>query len=225
MQLRFLFVPALVIGFVACKDPAADKPKATVEAPKVETNAAAPVDPSKAPAPKAGETPSAPETLAFSNNGSTLAFTGSKVTGSHNGTFNTFSGTVTVAGDKVENITATIDVASAKTDQTKLDEHLKSKDFFDAQKYPKATFTSTEVRPGASGGATHTVVGNLDLHGVKKSISFPATVAVTPTNATAKAEFSINRKDFNIVYAGKPDDLIRDNVVIKLDINAPRTKK
>ena len=35
-----------------------------------------------------------------------------------------------------------------------------------------------------------------------------------------KAEFSINRKDFNIVYKGKPDDLIREEVVIKFDITA-----
>ena len=35
-----------------------------------------------------------------------------------------------------------------------------------------------------------------------------------------KAEFDINRKDFGIVYAGKADDLIRDEVVIRLDLTA-----
>jgi hypothetical protein len=47
---------------------------------------------------------------------------------------------------------------------------------------------------------------------------------VTPENATVEAEFSINRKDFGIVYAGKADDLIRDGVVIKLTIKVPRAK-
>jgi hypothetical protein len=36
------------------------------------------------------------------------------------------------------------------------------------------------------------------------------------------AEFAINRKDFNIVYAGKPDDLIKDDVLIKLTIRAKK---
>lgn len=38
--------------------------------------------------------------------------------------------------------------------------------------------------------------------------------------ATFKAEFDINRKDFGIVYAGRTDDLIRDEVVIRLDFTA-----
>jgi len=37
---------------------------------------------------------------------------------------------------------------------------------------------------------------------------------------TVKADFAINRKEFGIVYTGKADDLIRDLVVIRLDIRA-----
>jgi len=59
---------------------------------------------------------------------------------------------------------------------------------------------------------------------VKKSISFPATIQVSPDSVSANAEFSINRKDFGINYPGKADDLIRDGVVIKLTIKAPRKK-
>ena len=63
-----------------------------------------------------------------------------------------------------------------------------------------------------------------ELHGVKKTISFPATVNVADDAVTAKSEFSINRKDFGINYPGKVNDLIRDDVLIKLDIRAPRKK-
>ena len=91
-------------------------------------------------------------------------------------------------------------------------------------KFPKATFTSTEIKAGGDKGATHTVTGELDLHGVKKTISFPATLAVTADGATGTAEFSINRKDFGLVYPGKPDDLIRDDVGIKLSLKATRKK-
>jgi hypothetical protein len=37
------------------------------------------------------------------------------------------------------------------------------------------------------------------------------------------AEFTVNRKDFGLVYPGKPDDLIRDDVVVKLAVRAKRT--
>jgi hypothetical protein len=53
-------------------------------------------------------------------------------------------------------------------------------------------------------------------------VTFPATIAVDDSSVSVKSEFSINRKDFGIVYAGKADDLIRDDVVIKLDLNASR---
>jgi hypothetical protein len=53
-------------------------------------------------------------------------------------------------------------------------------------------------------GATHEITGDLDLHGVKKSITFPATITVDERGAKGTAEFTINRKDFQIAYAGKP---------------------
>ena len=68
------------------------------------------------------------------------------------------------------------------------------------------------------------MTGVLDLHGVQKSITFPAKIDVSDSEVGVKAEFSINRKDFKIAYAGAPDDLIRDDVLIKLDVKAPRKK-
>jgi len=67
-----------------------------------------------------------------------------------------------------------------------------------------------------------TVTGNLELHGVKKSIRFPATFTVEGGVVKANAEFSINRRDFGLVYPGMPDDLIRDDVLIRLAIQAPK---
>jgi hypothetical protein len=59
---------------------------------------------------------------------------------------------------------------------------------------------------------------------VKKTISFPATITLTDDAATATSEFSLNRKDFGVAYAGMKDDLIRDEVVLKLSMKAPRKK-
>jgi len=91
--------------------------------------------------------------------------------------------------------------------------HLSSPDFFDVPSHPTSTFTVASIEAG-------TVTGNLNLHGVSKSISFPATISVASDKVAVKAEFAINRKDFGINYPGKTDDLIRDNVVINLDLSA-----
>jgi hypothetical protein len=59
---------------------------------------------------------------------------------------------------------------------------------------------------------------------VKKTISFPATITVGADAVTGTAEFVINRKVFGIMTAGKPDDLIRDDVALKLSLRASRKK-
>jgi polyisoprenoid-binding protein YceI len=149
---------------------------------------------------------------------STIGFVGSKVTGSHNGGFKNFAGKLNVAGGQLVGMPEIkIALDSLWTDNDRLTGHLKSPDFFDVATYPVATFTATKIEPA---GAQHNVTGNLDLHGVTKSISFPAAIQVSDAAVTVKAEFAINRKDFNINYPGRPNDLIRDNVVIKLDLTA-----
>jgi polyisoprenoid-binding protein YceI len=100
--------------------------------------------------------------------------------------------------------------------------HLKSPDFFDVAKFPKATFTSTSIKAGGEKGATHTVTGNLELHGVKKSISFPATIKVAGDAVDANASFGINRKDFGVNYPGKADDLVKDEILLTLTIHAQK---
>jgi polyisoprenoid-binding protein YceI len=97
---------------------------------------------------------------------------------------------------------------------------LKTPDFFDVAKIPEASFVSTAIKAGGEKGASHTVTGNLTMHGVTKSITFPATINVTPDAATVDATFSISRKEFGITYPGPSDNAIRDNVVLTLKIHA-----
>jgi hypothetical protein len=59
---------------------------------------------------------------------------------------------------------------------------------------------------------------------VKKSITFPATVAVSADKVDLTSEFFIKRQDFGITYPGMADDLIRDEVTFKLEIHAPVAK-
>ena len=224
-RIVFVALPLAALALTGCEDPAKNAPKATVSsaAPSAVKTAAAPTATATAvAAPTAAAAPVGG--LKIDSGTSTIEFVGSKVTGTHAGKFEKFSGSVALEGDKIEaaKIAIEIDMASVKSDDAKLDGHLKSPDFFDVEKFPKASFTSTEIKAGGEGGATHTITGELDLHGMKKTISFPAKITLTEAEMTATSEFSINRKDFAIVYPGMTNDLIRDDVVLKLSIKAPR---
>ena len=201
----FVLALGLALSAAACSNPADGKPQAKVEE----------AEPAEAPAAaKAGDI-----TYAANVESSTLGFVGSKVTGSHEGGFKTFTASVVPAEGKVEggSVSVEIDIDSMFTDSEKLTGHLKSPDFFDAEGHPKAKFQSTAIKAGGE-GRSHTVEGNLELHGITKKITFPADIVLKDGKVDVDSEFSINRKDFEMAYAGMPDDLIRDEVVIKLDI-------
>jgi polyisoprenoid-binding protein YceI len=209
-------VGALALAHVAgCDDPAKGKAKAVTQEPT-----AASVTPKQAAAEPAAA--AAVAKYSFDGTSSKVEWTGSKVTGKHDGGFRTFSGEVVYSATALEASRVTVDITtdSMFSDSEKLTGHLKTADFFDVQKFPKATFASTAVKLGGEKGATHTITGNLTLHGVTKTVTFPATIKPSGKEMAVDAEFSINRKDFGLQYAGKPDDLIRDDVVIKLTIRA-----
>jgi len=220
MKTLYSVILSLVIFAASCADPAANKPKAQTSEPTANNTATN----------TANTTPlatTAGTELAITPENSKVEFTGSKVTGKHDGGFKQFKGAITLVGDKPEasSVTVVIDTPSVYTDTDGLTKHLQTADFFEVGKFPKATFTSTKIEPDPAKGAGNFIVtGELDLHGVKKTVTFPAEINITPDAVTVNAEFTINRKDFGIVYAGKADDLIRDDVVIKLTLKAPRKK-
>jgi len=155
---------------------------------------------------------------------SKIEFIGSKVTGSENGSFQKFSGEIDYTGNvETSRVSVTIETDSITTNSPDLTKHLKTADFFDVAKYPQATFVSTAIKPGGDKGASHTVTGNLTLHGATKGVTFPATISVAADSITVDSTFTINRKDFGINYAGAADNLIRDDVVLTLKIRATKS--
>jgi polyisoprenoid-binding protein YceI len=206
-MVRPIMILTILCGLLlvcSCANPAADKPKAV-------TSEAVPVS-SSSPA-------ASSEKYLITPDNSKIEFFASKVTGSHHGAFEKFSGAIDYAGQpEKSHVTITIDTASVTTDTPDLTKHLKTADFFDMARFPQATFESTEIRPGGEKGASHTVTGNLQLHGVTKSITFPATIVVNPGVITVDSTFAINRKDFGINYAGAADNLIRDEVLLTLHV-------
>lgn len=205
-----ILVTTFALG--ACKDPSKGKPAAAVSAPKAATPA------------KSASNPEAAQVLALTPAIGKIGFVGSKVTGSHEGTFKRFKGQLQLntTDPALSSVEVEIEMGSVKTDQTKLDGHLQGDDFFNVPKYPTATFKSTKIGKASDNKSTHAIEGNLTLRGVTKGVSFPATVSVTSKSVTVKSEFKINRKDFGVSYPGMKDDLIRDHVVIALDFRVPR---
>jgi polyisoprenoid-binding protein YceI len=199
-----------VFGIAACdNDPAKGKSTASVAEP-VAVQALAPS--------------SVATKYTFSAADSKLAFTGAKVTRKHEGSFGAFTGTIQLIDNSPEkgSVRVDVDMPSLSADDPKLAGHLQSADFFDAAKFPKARFVSTSVKAGGEKGASHTVTGNLEMHGVTKSITFPATIKSQGDSVDVDAEFVIDRKDFGVVYPGAPDDLIKDEILIKLQVRAKK---
>lgn len=188
-----------------------------------------------APAPPAPPAPSAPPAAAtdmaatpdagvelpFSSDSSSLEWVGAKVTRDHKGGFRSFQGTARVDGDQVLGAKVVIDMLSIYSDTEKLTGHLQSPDFFDVAKYSNATFETRSIVAGGTGG-THTVTGELEMVGQKKELSFPATISAGPDGIAVKAEFTLNRQLWGIAYPGKPDDLIKDEVLVRFDVKLPK---
>jgi polyisoprenoid-binding protein YceI len=97
----------------------------------------------------------------------------------------------------------TIDVASINTDNERRDGHLKSDEFFNAEKYPKMTFQSTSMK--SLGNNKYELTGNLTIRDVTKPVTFQVThggVLTTAQGAKAgfKATTTINRFDYNLKW-------------------------
>ncbi|MEM8558647.1 MAG: YceI family protein [Bacteroidota bacterium] len=152
----------------------------------------------------------------------TVQWRGAKVTGSHDGGFNDVAGALYVEDGALTGVDVRIDTRSIYSDNDDLTEHLSSPDFFAVAEYPEAHFEATTFEalaeaPEAAPEATHTVTGTLLMRGATNQISFPATVTVSGDSVMAKADFIIDRTRWGIIYEGRPDDLISDEVRLMLD--------
>jgi polyisoprenoid-binding protein YceI len=205
IKLASLAALASFAVLVGCsKNPAENVPAAEVKTPATTAPALVPM---------------VAKAYTFGPETSAVDFIGSKVTGSHKGGFKKFTGELNVIGDRLvpAGNKVVIDMDSTWSDSERLTGHLKNADFFDVPKFPTATFVTTGIEKGATNS---TVTGNLTLHGVTKQISFPADIQFTNGAVNLNAEFVLIRSDFDIKYTGKADDLIRQEVVLKLKVSA-----
>jgi polyisoprenoid-binding protein YceI len=142
------------------------------------------------------------------------------------GTFGKVTGTVNYDGTHLDKakIDSTINVASISTREEKRDQHLKSPDFFDVEKYPTMTFKSTSIEPGKDGFKIH---GDLTIHGVTKPVVLnaeplsPAVKSHGSLHMGTSATTKINRKDYGLSFNKTIDNggaMVGDDVNITIDI-------
>jgi len=146
------------------------------------------------------------------------------------GSFKGFDGTIVVSKDNLSDavINFTVDVASVSTDNVNRDNHLKSDDFFNAEKFPKMTFVSKSMT--LLGGNKYKLTGDLTMRDVTKTVDFDVTYGgKIQTNdggykAGFKARATIDRTNFGVNFTGtlKAGGLMVGNdveIIINLEMN------
>ena len=150
-----------------------------------------------------------------------------------NGKFTDYSGVVEMDPETKEfkTIEAVIQTASVTTDHQKRDDHLRTPDFFDVQKFPTMTYKMTSYKKMDD---QYAALGDLTLLGVTKEITLIGTfngVSQDPwgnTRSGFSAEGTINRKDFGMKFSKLLDNgglVVGDEVKLKLEIEVIKEKQ
>ena len=143
------------------------------------------------------------------------------------GSFKKFDATVVTAENPADStFTASIDVASIDTNNADRDGHLRTGDFFEAEKYPSIHFVSTAVR---ANGDDFLVDGELTIKDVTKPVTFEVEFGGFGSDpygnykAGLTAKATIDRTDFGLTYNAALETggvLIGEKVTITLDLQA-----
>src|SRR5947208_10081110 len=166
------------------------------------------------------------ETYKFDPSGSTIGFTVHQFLGTTHGKFTSFSGKIDIDREHPENssVAAQIDVRSIDTHIKRRDDHLRSPEFFNVEKFPQITFRSRSVK--RTGPQSGDILGDLTMHGVTKPVTLHVKL-LTPLNETSQTRWGvtvdpITRRDFNLVFAPATETVsgISQTVAINIEIEA-----
>jgi polyisoprenoid-binding protein YceI len=155
-----------------------------------------------------------------------------------NGTLGDVTGKVEVDDKDVtkSKVEASVDLKGVNTKQPKRDDHLRSPDFFDVEKFPTLTFKSTKVEKGE--GSKLKITGDLSIHGVTKSVVLDGELSGEVANPFSGAKTRgfqgmtmVNRKDFGLTWnktleaggllVGEEVKVVIDAEVVKKEAAAP----
>src|SRR5438132_7515162 len=145
------------------------------------------------------------ETYKFDQSRSTIGFTVHQFLGTSHGKFTKFEGKIDIDREHPEksSVVAKIDVRSIDTGIVKRDNHLRSPEFFNVEKYPEMTFRSHSVKQ--TGQQAGDILGDLTMHGVTKPITLHVKL-LTPANDTKQTRWMVTteplkRRDFNLMFS------------------------
>ena len=171
------------------------------------------------------------ETYQFTPSGSTIGFSVHQFLGTTHGKFTKFNGKIDVNREHPQNssVAAQIDVRSIDTRIKKRDDHLRSAEFFNVEKFPQITFKSRSVRQ--TGSQSGDILGDLTMHGVTKPITLHVKL-LTPLNERSRTRWAvtvdpITRRDFNLMFAPVTETVsgISQAVAINIEIEAKRAER
>lgn len=134
-------------------------------------------------------------------------------TRSTDGTFGGLDGVVIFSPDDLSNavIDVSVDTKTIDTGMKKKDEHARSSDWLDAEKYPKITFKSSSFTKSENG---YLVRGSLTLHGTTKEVSIPFSFE----NDVFSGSFTINRSDYGVTGSGMKAKFVGEEIAIFYNI-------
>lgn len=140
------------------------------------------------------------------------------------GTFKDYTGTVSSKSDDFNGaeVSFSAKVASINTENEKRDGHLKSADFFDAEKFPEISFKGNLVKDGSK----YKLKGDFTMKGVTKKVEFDVVYGgVIETGRGTKAGFkingTINRQDYGVTWAAKMaggEMVVSDDVTLAIKV-------
>ena len=148
------------------------------------------------------------------------------VVGKAHGRFDQFSGAITISEDGTPSVRAEVDVTSIDTGNEQREAHIKAPDFFDAAKFPTATFVSTAVR---ADGDDYLLDGDFTLKGVTRPVTLALTFnGVSPGMGHGEvagfdSSVVLSRKDFGVggeLLLDGGGAIVGDKVTITLAIEA-----
>jgi polyisoprenoid-binding protein YceI len=144
------------------------------------------------------------------------------------GHFGSFEGTFEV-GDDLASAKAygSVEAASVNTQEPQRDDHLRSPDFFDVERFPRIEFASKEIRP--LDDERFAVVGDLTLHGITRELTLDAEITGTELDPWGnervglEARGELNRKDYGLTWnqvLGSGNVLVSDKVKLSIEVSA-----
>lgn len=148
-----------------------------------------------------------PQTLGIDRSHSVIGFSAKHfMVTTVRGSFQEFDGTIEVEGDDYNTLKAdvVIKTASVSTNTPQRDDHLRSADFFDSEKYPEMHFVSTGVEK--KGDDRYTLKGDLTIKDITKPVALDATVEGSYNDPYGNERIGVNlrgqvnRKDWGLTW-------------------------